>query len=68
MADTTDYMAWAKKPPAQRFREHWEKAIVDLVASGDERFRPILSRHIESGVIRSERAIAVLNGVEHEAA
>lgn len=68
MTDTTDYMAWAKKPPSQRFREHWEKAIVDLVESGDERFRPILEMHVQSGVIRSERALAILGGAEDEAA
>jgi len=62
MTDTTDYMAWAKKPPSQRFREHWEKAIVDLVESGDERFRPILEMHVQSGVIRSERAQAIIEG------
>lgn len=62
MTDTADYMAWAKKPPAQRFREHWEKAIVGLVESGDERFLPILEMHVQPGVIRSERAMAIIEG------
>lgn len=61
-APKQDHLGWARKPPASGYRQHWEKAICDLAASGDERFLPILESHVQSGVIRSERAMAIIEG------
>lgn len=61
MSDQHDYTAWAKRPPALNFRQHWEKAIVDLAEQRDERFMKILRSHIEAGVISSERAKSIVS-------
>lgn len=57
--------SWAESPsPAHEkggFKgSAWESAIVRLAASGEDRFIAILRGHIKAGVIRSERARAVL--------
>lgn len=46
----------------------WEAAIVQLAEAGDARFIEILRKHVAAGVIRSERAIAVLHAPEPDAA
>lgn len=60
-ANKGDGTGWAKTPPTTgASASAWEKAIADLAASGDGRFVKILGDHIEAGVIRSDRAKAVL--------
>ncbi len=53
--------AWAETPPAPGHRDSWERAIIDLAERGDQRFVVILSGHVDAGVIRSDRARAVLS-------
>ena len=56
-----DFTAWAKTAPARGAAgSAWESAILGLAESGDARFITILREHIQAGVIRSERARAVL--------
>lgn len=67
MLGNPDPLAWARSPsPAHEksgFKASaWEKAIVDLAASGDHRFIEILREHIDAGAISSERAKAVIFG------
>lgn len=62
----TGPLDWAKNASPAHERSGfkgsaWEDAIVGLVAAGDSRFFEILRNHIQSGVIRSERATKVLN-------
>lgn len=59
-------MSWARHPSPAHEKgglkgSAWEKAIVDMAASGDVRFLHILRDHIEAGAIRSARAHAVLS-------
>lgn len=54
-------IAWAKGEPP-RIRGPWESAICELAEKGDARFIDILREHVASGVIRSPRAINILNG------
>lgn len=60
-------ISWAQGEPP-RIRGPWESAICELAASGDPRFVRILREHVESGVIRSERANAIIEGADHAAA
>lgn len=54
-------IVWAQgEPPA--IRGPWESAIIELAEKGDPRFVRILREHVAKGVIRSERARAVLEG------
>jgi hypothetical protein len=46
----------------------WESAIAGLAESGDVRFIDILRKHVAAGVIRSERALAVLSAPKSDAA
>lgn len=56
-----DGLAWAKTPPASGARGSlWERAVIDVAEAGDVRALEILVGHVERGVIRSERAQAVL--------
>lgn len=64
---------WATEPsPAHEksgFKgSAWESAVVQLAEAGDARFIDILRKHVASGVIRSERALAALNAPEPDAA
>ena len=51
-----DFIAWARTPPERDLRGPWEKAICDCVENGDDRFRLILAKHYEDGIVKSERA------------
>ena len=56
-----DFTAWAKTPPAYGAAGSvWERMIIELAEGGDARFVAILREHIDAGVIRAERAHAVL--------
>lgn len=54
------FLNWTKHPPEKQHRERWANAMCDCLANGDERFRKILADHVESGVIVSARAQALL--------
>lgn len=56
-----DGVAWAKTPPVTVKGSAWEKAIIELAERGEGVFLKLLREHVESGVIKSERACAVLN-------
>ena len=56
-----DFTAWAKTPPAYGAAGSvWERMIIELAEQGEPRFVAILREHVKTGVIRSERAHAVL--------
>lgn len=59
-SDTQDFIGWARNPPDRSHRDSWERAICDCVEKRDERFRPILAQHYESGAVKSERAARLL--------
>lgn len=64
-----DFTAWAKTPPAYGAAGSvWERMIIELAEQGESRFIDILRKHVASRVIRSERALAVLNTTEPDAA
>ena len=64
-----DFTAWAKTPPAYGAAGSvWERMIIELAEQGESRFIDILRKHVASGVIRSERALATLNTPEPDAA
>lgn len=64
-----DFTAWAKTPPAYGAAGSvWERMIIELAEQGESRFIDILRKHVASRVIRSERALAVLNTPEPDAA
>lgn len=64
-----DGLAWARTPPADRAHgPRWEGTIVELAEAGDPRFVRLLAEHVQSGVIRSERASAALNAALQGAA
>ena len=46
----------------------WEKAVIELAERGDARFVEILRRHVERGVIRSDRARAAITPAAVDAA
>lgn len=61
MKRAEDGTAWAKIPPPGGARGSlWERRIIELAESGDQRFLQILAEHVERGVIRCERAQTVL--------
>lgn len=69
MRQVGDGLAWAKTPPPGGARgSRWEQTIVELAESGDPRFLRLLAEHVESGVIRSDRALAALKLAEADAA
>lgn len=54
--------SWAETPPPGGARGGlWERSIIELAEQGERRFVRILAEHVAAGVIRSERAKAVLN-------
>lgn len=56
-----DFTAWAKTPPTYGAAGSvWERMIIELAEQGEPRFVAILREHVKAGVIRSERAHAVL--------
>jgi len=55
-----DLTAWAKTAPAQGYRQSWTAAIIECAEKHDSRFVSILSKHVDSGVIASDRATAAL--------
>jgi len=62
MKRADDGAGWAKiPPPGGAAGTHWERNLIELVEAGDTRFLRILAQHVECGVIRSERARAVLS-------
>lgn len=56
-----DGVAWAKTPPVTVKGSAWELRIIELAEAGRAPFVEILRQHVAAGVIRSERAKAVLN-------
>ena len=63
------FTAWAEEPPAGGASgTAWEKAVIELAERGDARFVEILRRHVERGVIRSERARAAITPAAVDAA
>lgn len=55
------FTAWAEEPPTGGASgTAWEKAVIELAERGDAHFVEVLRRHVERGVIRSERATAAL--------
>lgn len=63
-----DFTAWAKTPPAYGAAGSvWERMIIELAEQGEPRFLAILRDHVKTGVIRSERALAVLSAPESDA-
>ncbi len=63
MSSGQDCTAWARTPPARGAAgSAWERMIVELAEAGDPRFVKVLAEHVQSGVIRSERAAAALQG------
>lgn len=68
IAQRQDFLGWARTPPAYGARgSAWERMIIDLAETGDVRVIDILRRHVASGVIRCERARAVLERVDSDA-
>jgi len=62
MKRADDGAGWAKiPPPGGAAGTHWEQNLIELAEAGDPRFLRILAQHVERGVIRSERARAVLS-------
>lgn len=60
-------ISWATSPSPAHERNNrngsaWESAIVELAEAGETQFVEILRGHVQSGVIRSERAAAALQG------
>lgn len=69
MTSGKEFAAWADEPPPRGAAGTlWEKHIIELAEAGDPRFIEKLRKHVASRVIRSERAIAVLNAPEPDAA
>jgi hypothetical protein len=69
MTSGKEFTAWADEPPPRGAAGTlWEKHIIELAEAGDPRFIEKLRKHVASGVIRSERALAVLNTTEPDAA
>lgn len=63
-----DGTAWAKIPPPSGARgTQWEKLVIELAESGDQRFLQILAEHVALGVIRSERARRALEAAGYDA-
>ena len=63
------FTAWAEEPPAGGASgTAWEKSIIELAECGDARFVEILRRHVERGVIRSDRARAAITPAAVDAA
>ncbi len=63
-----DGTAWACTPPAGEARgTQWEKLVIELAESGDQRFLQILAEHVALGVIRSERARRALEAAGYDA-
>lgn len=56
-----DGVAWARTPPVSVKGSAWELRIIELAEGGHRKFVEILQAHVAAGVIRSERARAVLN-------
>jgi hypothetical protein len=70
---TKGLLDWASEPSPAHEKSGfsgsaWESAIVGLAESGDARFVDILRKHVAAGVIRSERALAVLSAPKSDAA
>ena len=64
-----EFTAWADEPPPRGAAgTAWEKAVIELAEAGDTRFIEKLRKHVASGVIRPERALAALNTPEPDAA
>lgn len=62
IASGESFMSWASTPPAHGASgSKWEQNLIELAEAGDPRFLRILAQHVERGVIRSERARAVLS-------
>lgn len=69
LAGGKSFTAWADEPPAcGAGGTAWEKAVIELAEKGDSRFVEVLRRHVERGVIRSGRALAVLSASKSDAA
>lgn len=63
-----DFTAWAKTPPAYGAAGSvWERMIIELAEQGEPRFLAILRDHVKTGVIRAERARAVLTQTSADA-
>lgn len=61
MTSGKEFTAWADEPPPRGAAGTlWEKHITELAEAGDPRFIEKLRKHVASGVIRCERARAVL--------
>ena len=68
MTSGKEFTAWSDEPPPRGAAGTlWEKHIIELAEAGDPRFIEKLRRHVASGVIRSERALAVLSAPESDA-
>lgn len=68
MTSGKEFTAWADEPPPRGATGTlWEKHIIELAEAGDPRFIDKLRKHVASGVIRSERALAVLSAPESDA-
>ena len=64
-----EFTAWADEPPLRGAAGTlWEKRIIELAEAGDARFVEILRRHVERGVIRSDRARAAITPAAVDAA
>jgi hypothetical protein len=69
MAAGGEFTGWADMPPARGATgTAWEKALIELVESGDSRFFGKLRAHLQSGAIRSERARAAIEAADGNAA
>lgn len=62
-----DFLSWARTPPAPGCRGPWSKAIIECAERGDSRFLPILQKHVDAGVITSERAKTILGAAAESA-
>lgn len=68
MTSGKEFTAWADEPPPRGAAgTPWEKHIIELAEAGDLRFIEKLRRHVASGVIRCERARAVLERADSDA-
>ena len=68
MTSGKEFTAWSDEPPPRGAAGTlWEKHIIELAEAGDPRFIEKLRKHVASGVIRCERARAVLERVDSDA-
>lgn len=68
MTSSKEFTAWADEPPPRGAAgTAWEKAVIELAEAGDTRFIEKLRKHVAAGVIRCERARAVLERGDSDA-